>query len=502
MKGCHVNLTIDHWMSKQNVNYVGLTAHWIDDDWNLHSLPLGMFLHEGGTTANAVFEKLLVDVSREISEVATVFAITADTDAAMNLLGILLEKHDIMHLCCTDHVFHLTCKLCYENSSFGDGIEVNAVQKATNIVLYFNKSTQAVEKIKQTQTLLEIYEGNTPVKPLTDVVTHWWSTYQMCNRIKYLKQALGSMFGGGDLPANLQLNEDEWDSLTSVITILKPFRSSQQLLEREKYVTSHYVLPTVFLCREGLRKGQLPGVPDSIRHLSKVLGRDFDARWGASTDLVFTGSVVRGQRQHQRGIHPAFVIATFLHPSLKSFTSMGMDNQSKANIETEVLKLMLEQSPALEGGGVEENGFNDDGGGDGPLHDNETPIARILRLNAEAQGTTYNETNTDVKASCERELLDHKKTNPKVLNHGKQYPDCLEWWKRNESRFPQLAVLAKKYLSIQATSAPSERIFSKAGRIISTLRTRLNSAIAGKLLYVSENWNWFLSQTQSESDNE
>jgi predicted RNA-binding protein YlqC (UPF0109 family) len=66
-----------------------------------------------------------------------------------------------------------------------------------------------------------------------------------------------------------------------------------------------------------------------------------------------------------------------------------------------------------------------------------------------------------------------------------------------------LAVLAKKYLSIQATSAPSERIFSKAGRIISTLRTRLNSsAIAGKLLYVSENWNWFLLQTQSESDNE
>jgi hypothetical protein len=184
---------------------------------------------------------------------------------------------------------------------------------------------------------------------------------------------------------------------------------------------------------------------------------------------------------------------------------MGMDDQSKANIETEFLKLMLEQIPALEGGGEEENGINDDGDGDGPPpHDNETPIARILRLDVEAQCTIYNEPITDVKASCERELLDYKKLNPKVLNHGKQYPDCLEWWrKQNESRYPRLAILAKKYLSIQATSAPSERIFSKAGRIISTLRTRLNSsAIAGKLLYVSENWNWFLLQTQSESDNE
>jgi hypothetical protein len=150
--------------------------------------PLGIFLHEGRTTANAVFEKLLVDVSQEISDVATVFAVTTGTDAAMNLLRILLEKHGIMHLYCTDHVFHLTCKLCFENSSFGGGIEVNAVQKATNIVSYFNKSTQAVEKIKQTQILLEVYKGNTPVKPLTDVVTRWWSTYQMCNIIKYLSK--------------------------------------------------------------------------------------------------------------------------------------------------------------------------------------------------------------------------------------------------------------------------------------------------------------------------
>jgi hypothetical protein len=423
----------------------------------------------------------------------------------MNLLGVLLEKDNIWHLYCTDHVFHLTCKLCYENSSIGGGVVINAVQKATNIVSYFNKSTQAVEKIKRAQQVLEVYGGSTPVKPLTDVVTRWWSTYQMCNRIKYLKHALGSMFGGGDLPVDLQLSEDDWDSLSSVITILKPFRSSQQFLEGEKYVTSCYVVPTVFECREGLRKGQLPGVPQSVRNLSKVLSKDFDGRWGASTGTVFTGNVVRGPRHRQLGIHPAFVISTFLHPSFKSFTSMGMDVQSKANVDTEVLKLMLEQIPPQddgEGGGEQENRMNGGGVGDGPPPDNETPIARILRLNAEAHGGTNNEPITDVKASCERELLDYKKLNPKVLNHGKQYPDCLEWWKRNECRFPRLAILAKKYLSIQATSAPSERIFSKAGRIISTLRTRLSSAIAGKLLYVSENWNWFLSQTQSESDNE
>ena len=40
MKGCSVNLTCDHWSSKQNFNYVGMTAHWIDVDFKMHLLPL------------------------------------------------------------------------------------------------------------------------------------------------------------------------------------------------------------------------------------------------------------------------------------------------------------------------------------------------------------------------------------------------------------------------------------------------------------------------------
>lgn len=60
--------------------------------------------------------------------------------------------------------------------------------------------------------------------------------------------------------------------------------------------------------------------------------------------------------------------------------------------------------------------------------------------------------------------------------------DVLLWWKRNESEFPHLAQIAKKYLSIQAPSAPSERIFSKAGQIIDAQRTSLNSDIEREII--------------------
>ncbi|KAL5478061.1 hypothetical protein EMCRGX_G024938 [Ephydatia muelleri] len=40
--------------------------------------------------------------------------------------------------------------------------------------------------------------------------------------------------------------------------------------------------------------------------------------------------------------------------------------------------------------------------------------------------------------------------------------DPMEWWKMHNSQFPTIAILARKYLAIPASSAPSERVFSKA----------------------------------------
>jgi len=48
----------------------------------------------------------------------------------------------------------------------------------------------------------------------------------------------------------------------------------------------------------------------------------------------------------------------------------------------------------------------------------------------------------------------------------------------------------KNCLSVQASSAASERVFSRASRIISAKRASLDPKMAGKLLFVSENWNW------------
>ena len=74
------------------------------------------------------------------------------------------------------------------------------------------------------------------------------------------------------------------------------------------------------------------------------------------------------------------------------------------------------------------------------------------------------------------------------------HSDPLEWWKVNQALFPILARLAKICLAVQATSAPSERVFSVASRLISNKRASLDPQMAGKTLFVAENWQWWKDQ--------
>ena len=63
----------------------------------------------------------------------------------------------------------------------------------------------------------------------------------------------------------------------------------------------------------------------------------------------------------------------------------------------------------------------------------------------------------------------------------------LEWWKTNHKTFPILAIFAKKYLCICATSSASERVFSTSGIIVSPKRTCLKPAKVNMLVFLAKN---------------
>ena len=65
--------------------------------------------------------------------------------------------------------------------------------------------------------------------------------------------------------------------------------------------------------------------------------------------------------------------------------------------------------------------------------------------------------------------------------------DPLAWWRDNQARFPLLSKLARKYLTVCATSTASERVFSTAGNIVTHLRASLKPEKVNMLVFLARN---------------
>ena len=65
--------------------------------------------------------------------------------------------------------------------------------------------------------------------------------------------------------------------------------------------------------------------------------------------------------------------------------------------------------------------------------------------------------------------------------------DSLCWWKLNDHKLLMLGQLARRYLAIQATSSPSERLFSKAGQVSTPANAQLKPEKVDQLVFLAEN---------------
>lgn len=67
------------------------------------------------------------------------------------------------------------------------------------------------------------------------------------------------------------------------------------------------------------------------------------------------------------------------------------------------------------------------------------------------------------------------------------YSNPLEWWKDHAMEYPVLALMARHYLAIPATSVACESLFSVAGAIVTKQRNRLSPEHVKQLLFLKAN---------------
>lgn len=76
----------------------------------------------------------------------------------------------------------------------------------------------------------------------------------------------------------------------------------------------------------------------------------------------------------------------------------------------------------------------------------------------------------------------------KFINILEEEPDVLAFWRKEQSKYPLMAQIAKVILAKPATSAKSESAFSTAGAVITKRRANIDPLRAEKVLFIHDNF--------------
>ena len=410
------------------------------------------------------------------------------TDNASNMEAAAREAQLSIHIGCFAHVLNLACgralKLANVHRLLG---------RVRRIVGYFHRSALANTILKEKQKTLALKEH----KLIQDVQTRWNSAVDMIERFLEQQPAVYATLTSKEMRSRdkqnvATLSQEDFGDLEDLIEILKPLKTATTALCEEKVPTISIVLPlkhqllTNILC-----------VQDGDKKLVK------SAKEAVAEDLK-----KRYETERQQS---ALIMASLLDPRFKSLPFLKPIEKRKAfsSLEEEVLNC---------------------------IERNEARAARLMKIKQEPAEDATSTTSsvpplpevpaTETEASPDRKRIKTEDDNSansgamsalfgdvyitkvesavpqaveeKVADEIKMYKlenpipltnNPLLWWKEcGEHKYPSLAIAAKKFLSIPATSVPSERVFSTAGDIVTAQRSALKSTHVDKLIFLKKNW--------------
>jgi hypothetical protein len=278
----------------------------------LHDFSLGIFKKEGTSTAIDVVRYAEEQLQKFNVSFPQLTCIVTDTESTMIAAGCLFKEKSVdaggktsWHGC-IDHKLELVTKLAFKD--IPESIGTMAACHA--IVTFFNSSSQATEKLKE-KTKARLGSALTVIQ---DVVTRWWSTFSMCERLLHLRNSLTVMHLDGDM--RLSLSEAQWTVVTDLTVLLRPFMIAQRLLEGQSYVTVSLIPYMLYKIRSGLMSANTdPTSSLHVQRISSLMIVKFNEEFGSGEEnTVATDHTKEGYRRRAKGIPKTVLLAMCLDP--------------------------------------------------------------------------------------------------------------------------------------------------------------------------------------------
>lgn len=345
--------------------------------------------------------------------------------------------------------------------------------QAREIVGHFRSSTVAREQLLQSQQQL----GAPLHKLIQEVETRWNSTYEMLDRLYEQRGPVGAVLASlrTDVRA---FGAKEYDDIKECLEILAPLKLATVELSSEKVVSGSKIIPMVKMLRHAITTKQHTLTTD----MSKTLAAH-----------LITQMTERLSHYESAGQH---ALATLLDPRFKTMGFVNSTNQQNAikKLTNECGVVIRQHSqperttqppPSTSDASTSSSGkptYFDAYSAHMPAYF-LTHICTIPGLWDLLDNEVADRRNSHSVSAGATVEVNRYLTEPNIPRS----EDPLQYWTRNKTQYPHLYLLARNLLCIPASSVPCERVFSKAGEVVSKKRNRLNPNTVEQIIFLNKN---------------
>ena len=181
LQGQMLAITTDAWTSAAIEAYLSLTVHYLDEAFNMQTLPIECAAFPGSHTGERIKEKIYQMLERSGVSADDISAMVADNAANQALAGKLCSFDSVP---CTPHTLQLTVKDILE-----DPVCQSLLKKVRKIVSAFKHSALKGQELREQQDRC----GLKHKRLLQDVKTRWSSTYLCISTLCENKAAVSAV---------------------------------------------------------------------------------------------------------------------------------------------------------------------------------------------------------------------------------------------------------------------------------------------------------------------
>ncbi|XP_065907752.1 zinc finger BED domain-containing protein 4-like [Dysidea avara] len=461
-----INLTIDLWSNRQMRSYLGITGHYISDDWNLESVMLACNQVSGrhiGDNIMMWYDEIISDfgVREEVKHIITDSASnvkkafltlpgyedvedhTASDDSEAEgeseferCDNVSLDESQVLfeHHACFAHVLQLVVK-----DGMAKAGQINTViKRCSSLVSFVRRSTVAADVLKD-ETRLQ-----------ADNTTRWNSQLKMIRSVLAVSDSVLSQLENAP-----KLTTHEKNLLQDIVEILTPFEEATEFVQVGCVPSAGYVLP----CIRGL-----------YHHIENMVSK-------------YHSGLVRGLKQslHRRMPYyeenETYIVACILDPRFKL---RWCSDDAERDRSLDLLKAVLERlSPAVSTVAV----LQADENSEPPPKKKRKSLFNFMYDNSHSPSIESQQLSTVTKQVDEYIETD---TLPMTQNPTK-------YWQDNQKKYTVLSRLAKDVLGVPSSSAPVERLFSVAGKVFTPERCCLTDGRFSQLMFIRCNQNYIMA---------